>query len=352
MAERYSKLFLTEENLYITGAPLLVLAGALLKDDRSGNILAQLKFKNIQDKNIKAVYVALTLYDSEDRMLADGVAYQYLDLDIARDQSFGQQVPLILKNKMARHFTVAVTKVLFQDGTQWIHEAAVWRPLKGPLTAQQYFGDEGLAEQYHIKYGANCDHIFGAEDDLWYCICGEINHQDEPVCHRCQRSAAHWAALDMEALREELEHARDVRSRGIRKRLRDKRVWVVGIALVLVLCVAGAGALSDSDDGSSYSYSGDASDGYMDDDLYEQIAVNALYSEIMDRFPDADAGSSKYSVNKIEHLGLNTHVYGQLYLYDKYGDLTSGYSSGSGDYSRSFEVTIDEDGDAISCVID
>ena len=43
MSERYSKLSALPENLYSTGAPVIIAAGALLKDNQTGKVLAQLK---------------------------------------------------------------------------------------------------------------------------------------------------------------------------------------------------------------------------------------------------------------------------------------------------------------------
>ena len=61
MAERYSRLFSLKENLYSEGSPVVIAAGALLKDNQTGKEL-------------------------------EGVSeYQYLDLNEARDAEFGQK---------------------------------------------------------------------------------------------------------------------------------------------------------------------------------------------------------------------------------------------------------------------
>ena len=52
MSERYSRLFSLSENLYAEGAPVLIAAGALLKDNETGKVLAQLKLRSISDKKI------------------------------------------------------------------------------------------------------------------------------------------------------------------------------------------------------------------------------------------------------------------------------------------------------------
>ena len=51
MSERYTKLFSLPENQYVHGAPILIAAGALLRDNLSETMLAQLKFWNISKKN-------------------------------------------------------------------------------------------------------------------------------------------------------------------------------------------------------------------------------------------------------------------------------------------------------------
>ena len=42
MSERYTRLFALEENLYSDGSPVVISAGALLKDNQTGAVLAQL----------------------------------------------------------------------------------------------------------------------------------------------------------------------------------------------------------------------------------------------------------------------------------------------------------------------
>ena len=64
MAERYSRLFTLPENLYTEGSPVIIAAGALLKDNQTGKVLAQLKLRSITEKDIQAVKVRLNLFDT------------------------------------------------------------------------------------------------------------------------------------------------------------------------------------------------------------------------------------------------------------------------------------------------
>lgn len=87
-------------------------------------------------------------------------------------------------------------------------------------------------------------------------------------------------------------------------------------------------------------------------EYYETLAKGAIYKEVQKKYPVADAGSTKYMVNKTEKKNGYTILYGKLYLYDKYGKATTGYSDKSGSYIRTFEVKIKNDTNVVSsCTI-
>ena len=129
MSERYSKLFALSENLYSAGAPVVIAAGALQKDNQTGKVFAQLKIRNIQDKAIKAITVKITPFDTAGRPLGGTIDYQYLDLSAARDVDFGQKTPVMLKEAITRSFAVSVSEVIFSDNSIWMASNEVWEPL-------------------------------------------------------------------------------------------------------------------------------------------------------------------------------------------------------------------------------
>ena len=106
MSDRYSKLFALSENLYSVGAPVVIAAGALQKDNQTGKVFAQLKIRNIQDKVIKAATVKITPFDTVGKPLGGTVDYQYLDLSAKRDTDFGQKTPVMLKEAADRKSVV------------------------------------------------------------------------------------------------------------------------------------------------------------------------------------------------------------------------------------------------------
>lgn len=115
MSERYSRLFSLPTNLYTEGAPVLIAAGALLKDNRSGKVLAQLKFRNISQKAIQSVKVKVNACDTAGCPLAGVDSFSYLDLSVAAGEEFGQSKPIYLPDATTRSFTVEILSVVFTD---------------------------------------------------------------------------------------------------------------------------------------------------------------------------------------------------------------------------------------------
>lgn len=190
------------ENLYAAGAPVVIAAGALLKDTQTDRVLAQLKLRNIGDKPIKAVTVKVVPLDTVGKPLGEAVDYQYLDLNEARDTNFGAKVPIVLPDAATRAFSASVDEVIFADNSLWTAAGAPWEPLSVPVPLETALEDSELAKQYRIEYGADSKYSYQTEKDLWRCVCGALNHQEEAQCHRCRKEAAALAAPDIEGLKE------------------------------------------------------------------------------------------------------------------------------------------------------
>ena len=147
MSDRYSKLFALSENLYSVGAPVVIAAGALQKDNQTGKVFAQLKMRNIQDKAIKAATVKISPFDTVGKPLGGTVDYQYLDLAAGRDTDFGQKTPVMLKEAATRSFAVSVSEVIFSDNSIWTASNEVWEPLSPPVALETALSDNELASR-------------------------------------------------------------------------------------------------------------------------------------------------------------------------------------------------------------
>lgn len=203
MSERYLKLFSLEENLYIPGSPVLIAAGALLKDTQTGRILGQLKLQSISDQSIKAATVALIPLDTVGNPLGEPVSYQYLDLKVTRDAYWGSQDPIRFSDPSTRAYTASVKEVIFSDNSIWTAPNSAWKALPAKTTLETQLDDFELATQYKMHFGLDCQYAYQTVEDLWYCPCGAINHQGESVCHACQKDRNELAGVDWDLLRKE-----------------------------------------------------------------------------------------------------------------------------------------------------
>jgi outer membrane protein assembly factor BamD (BamD/ComL family) len=205
MSERYSKLYALPSNQYAAGAPVIIAAGSLLKDNQTGTVLAQLKIQNISDTPVKAAKIKISIFDTVGRLLGECVEYQYLDLCVKRDDFFGQKTPVPIPDSATRSFSVSVTEVAFLDNSVWSTNNEPWDALPSPTSLEDKLGrnDSALLQQYHLKYGSDCKYWPTEEKDLWYCACGGLNHSNEPNCHVCKKSLEEQLGVDIETLKAE-----------------------------------------------------------------------------------------------------------------------------------------------------
>ena len=128
MSERYSKLFSLPENLYTEGSPVIIAAGALLKDNSTGKLLVQLKFRNISDCVINAVKVKINAFDPAGTVLKGVESFSYLDLSVGKDGEFGQKKPIPLSDVTTRSFSVQILSVTYSGGIYTPKEKEIAAP--------------------------------------------------------------------------------------------------------------------------------------------------------------------------------------------------------------------------------
>ena len=114
MSERFTTLYRTPGNLYIAGSPVIISAGALLKDNQTGKVLAQLKLKSISDKRIKAVKIRILAFDVMGASVGDAVEHQYLDLNVKRNYEFGSKEAVTLASDTTRSFRAQISNVVIR----------------------------------------------------------------------------------------------------------------------------------------------------------------------------------------------------------------------------------------------
>lgn len=200
MSERYSRLFALPEDLYSVGSPVVIAAGALLKDNQTGKVIGQLKLRSISPKTIKAVKVKLNLFDTAGNPIGESVAHTYLDLNARRNEEFGQKSPVTVAESQTRSYQASVTEVVFEDQSVWTANEGTWKPLAKPVALS--ITDPELLKQYQMHYGSGAKYEAKEEKDLWHCTCGALNHEGEN-CHVCGHSLAELQSVDMVKLTSE-----------------------------------------------------------------------------------------------------------------------------------------------------
>lgn len=180
MSERYSRLFSLPTNLYTEGSPVLIAAGALLKDNHTNKVLVQLKFRNISQKAIKSVKVKVNAYDTAKGQL-DGIdAFSYLDLSVAANEEFGQRTPIHLPDATTRSFNVEILSVVYSDNevfspnTVSVAEAAPQDIIEGVQRVEAEKQAEKQAVREAIKAEKAKEEMIRSKQCQRIMICGFV----------------------------------------------------------------------------------------------------------------------------------------------------------------------------------
>lgn len=202
MSERFTKLYELQKNLYSEGSPIVVSAGALLKDTQTNSIIVQLKFHSVSAKVIKALKVGIAAFDIAGKEIAGVSEYQFLDLNIHNGQEFGSNKAIVMPNLVTRSFSIKSITVVLADGC--VQSVSLpFSPLPAPKAIQSVLTDAELIMQYKLKTNDSAVYIPQKSLDLWQCHCGEWNSYS--VCSKCNgEKSTIFAAFDLPLLTNEM----------------------------------------------------------------------------------------------------------------------------------------------------
>ena len=176
MDQRYILIYRISQRQYTAGCPVVVSAGALLRDTRQPRLVAQLKFTRISAADLSALTVHIQGLDVAGSVTTE-LDFRYENISARRGASFGQYIAVSLPLGETCRLRVKAVSAEFRDGTVWIPASdALWGVL--PAITRSDTGAFVPAEPA----------------DLWYCSCGAVNRKDEPRCHRCGNAFAPVAA--------------------------------------------------------------------------------------------------------------------------------------------------------------
>lgn len=167
MSERFTKIFGIDETLHAEGAPLVIRAGALLKDTTTGKLLAQLKLQNVTGEPIIYAKVAITPLDTLKMPLGDAIFYEYLDLQIGTLDFFGSKKAIAIPNPSTRAFSINVLSVGFADGTRWESDGTAYEVISpdSPL-ALRLAAEQTYCEMLPLIKSQNIEDVMRAKEML------------------------------------------------------------------------------------------------------------------------------------------------------------------------------------------
>lgn len=205
MAQRFTKLYELPSGCYAPCAPVMIRAGALLRDNYSKNAVVQLRLYNLDERTIRSAKLAIYMWDDGGQQLGDEILRPYTGLKVGQDEEFGQRTALVLPFREVASFTACVAEVVFADGTRWRDKGDMWEPIARPILLKDAYGSEEMASQFRIRYGTDCLYTPQESGLLWQCTCGVMNHPEEKSCHHCHRVRKALLNVSEDSLRQECE---------------------------------------------------------------------------------------------------------------------------------------------------
>ena len=183
MENRYIRRFALPERMYTASAPVVLAAGVVLEDTRIPRLVAQLKWKSIDEKPLTALTVSVQCPQANGGGSGQAL-FTYSNLHITRGQTFGVYTAIVLPQGSVPRMDVRVLSAAFADGTVWTApEDALWTPLPAFTSLSEAVEDpELLALSAALPQNR---YAFWSGQGLWYCACGGVNQDREDVCHRC-----------------------------------------------------------------------------------------------------------------------------------------------------------------------
>jgi len=187
MSGRYKQLKIYQNFKFYPDSPIDILKGAIYIDTITNKTVFQLKFVNIQENNIKAIYIAVVGYDDSGKKL-ENKEYSYLDLNVKKGVEFGTEQLKELSNNSIRNITVTVNKVIYTDNEIWENNNTVGYERED----LQCVGNDRLfiARRKATEQRLELNNIYYPiqTNNYWNCICGAYNSNNNYNCYKCNCS--------------------------------------------------------------------------------------------------------------------------------------------------------------------
>lgn len=240
---KYIQVFKNYEGSYLPGCPVIIVGKALVKEEYTGDIYAQVKFQNIGSKSIVGISASVTVFDVYGKELNSVKDIQYLNLNVERGSEFGSKT-LIPLDTNARSFDIGLDQVRFADGSALKLQNNSWEKLPEQELLIDKLGKE-LAEEYYRQTSQSSRYVPCKNKSIWLCSCGAVNLADEESCRDCGQKYSELAeALDEGKLaasiklRQEEEKRINAEKAAKEAENSRKRIKTICISFLIVLAIS------------------------------------------------------------------------------------------------------------------
>lgn len=189
-----SNKILSEEN-----CPLIIIGMALTVDNNKNSILAQIKYQNLINKCLKAVYISIECYGIDGEPLHNLDKFIYLDLNIASYEVFGSDIPVYLPDNKTRKIEIRCNKIIFDDDSVWDNKGGKSfdveldrEPLENDFLDDKSLFDELKRELRDNNIPSSMLYSSYENNGIRLCTCGCFNMKDDSICFSCGKSIDWW----------------------------------------------------------------------------------------------------------------------------------------------------------------
>ena len=223
--------------------------GALLLNDSTSEIIAQLRFCNYSSSKLKSLYIAVEKYDDTGAVLDEGerTQFAYLDLSISKNQTFGDNVAVVLDNVLTRNIKVYLIKYKRDEEVINVENSEIYDYGEDMSQIKMLANEHAeLFDKYYPDIKTSYTKVCYPLDlgNIWFCSCGKFNHNSD-ICVCCglnkneqieilTRKNAYMLSDREKQKTEEIRKSADIRSK------KQKKIWfVVTLVIVIVVTIVG-----------------------------------------------------------------------------------------------------------------
>ncbi len=119
MSDRLEKLFTLTDIDNLEKAPVTIEAGGLIKDNKTGRIIARMYLKNCSDRPLSSVLVMFRPKGENGKLISGMRDYLYDASGTEIGEIFGDQTGILFDNPLTKSFSADIEEVDFDDGEYW-----------------------------------------------------------------------------------------------------------------------------------------------------------------------------------------------------------------------------------------